>query len=173
MFELVDRLEADGIALRHVDLGGGLGIRYHDEETIDPYAFALAVKRARGSRGHELLFEPGRFLVGNAGADTLTGGSHGAAGDTVAYVFEAGTAAVTVNLSSTAYAGVAASHATDTFGATDTPFASDDALGNVTITGLPHDLTDMSGGTYTAATGSWTGTAAHPPTRRADPRSAN
>jgi diaminopimelate decarboxylase len=67
MFELVDRLEAEGIALRHVDLGGGLGIRYHDEETIDPYAFALAVRRARGARDHELLFEPGRFLVGNAG----------------------------------------------------------------------------------------------------------
>ena len=67
MFELVDRLEADGIALRHVDLGGGLGIRYHDEETIDPYAFALAVRRARVRAEHELLFEPGRFLVGDAG----------------------------------------------------------------------------------------------------------
>jgi len=67
MFELVDRLEADGITLRHVDLGGGLGIRYHDEETIDPYAFALAVRQARGARQHELLFEPGRFLIGNAG----------------------------------------------------------------------------------------------------------
>ncbi len=52
MFELVDRLEADGIALRHVDLGGGLGIRYRDEETIDPYAFALAVRQAlRRARG--------------------------------------------------------------------------------------------------------------------------
>ena len=60
MFELVDRLEADGIALRHVDLGGGLGIRYRDEETIDPYAFALAVRQARGARTHELLFEPGK-----------------------------------------------------------------------------------------------------------------
>jgi diaminopimelate decarboxylase len=67
MFELVDRLEADGIVLRHVDLGGGLGIRYRDEETIDPYAFALAVRKALGARRHELLFEPGRFLVGNAG----------------------------------------------------------------------------------------------------------
>ena len=67
MFELVDRLEADGIVLRHVDLGGGLGIRYRDEEIIDPYAFALSVRRALGARRHELLFEPGRFLVGNAG----------------------------------------------------------------------------------------------------------
>jgi len=67
VFALVDRIEADGIALAHVDLGGGLGIRYRSEETIDPYAYALAVRRARGARGHRLLFEPGRFLVGNAG----------------------------------------------------------------------------------------------------------
>ena len=67
MFGLVDRLEADGIVLRHVDLGGGLGVRYRDEETIDPQGYALAVRRALGSRRHELLFEPGRFLVGEAG----------------------------------------------------------------------------------------------------------
>ncbi len=46
VFALVDRIEADGIALSHVDLGGGLGIRYRDEETIDPYEYALAVRRA-------------------------------------------------------------------------------------------------------------------------------
>jgi diaminopimelate decarboxylase len=67
MFGLVDRLEADGIALSHVDLGGGLGVRYRDEETIDPYAYALAVRQALGSRRQELVFEPGRFLVGAAG----------------------------------------------------------------------------------------------------------
>jgi diaminopimelate decarboxylase len=67
MFGLVDRLEADGISLDHVDLGGGLGIRYRDEETIDPHAYALAVRNALGARRHELLFEPGRFLVGDAG----------------------------------------------------------------------------------------------------------
>jgi diaminopimelate decarboxylase len=67
MFDLVDRIERDGIALHHVDLGGGLGIRYNDEETIDPSAYALAVRRALGLRRHELLFEPGRFLVGEAG----------------------------------------------------------------------------------------------------------
>ncbi|MEP7182373.1 MAG: diaminopimelate decarboxylase [Betaproteobacteria bacterium] len=67
MFALVDRIEADGIALDHVDLGGGLGIRYRDEETIDPYQYALAVRNAAGTRRHRLLFEPGRFLVGGAG----------------------------------------------------------------------------------------------------------
>jgi diaminopimelate decarboxylase len=67
VFALVDRIEADGIALAHVDLGGGLGIRYRSEETIDPCQYALAVQRARGARKHRLLLEPGRFLVGNAG----------------------------------------------------------------------------------------------------------
>ena len=48
-----------------------------------------------------------------------------------------------------------------TFGATDTVSDGDDTLGNVTITGLPHDLTGFTGGgTYTAGTGTWTGTAA-------------
>ena len=47
-----------------------------------------------------------------------------------------------------------------TLGVTDTPFDSDDTLGNVTITGLTHDLSDFSGGTYTASSGTWTGTAA-------------
>jgi diaminopimelate decarboxylase len=67
MMDLVDRLEADGIALRHIDLGGGLGIRYRDEATIDPGEYGRAVRRVLGARGHELLFEPGRFLVGGAG----------------------------------------------------------------------------------------------------------
>ena len=47
-----------------------------------------------------------------------------------------------------------------TLGVTDTPFDSDDTLGNVTITGLTHDLSDFNGGTYTASSGTWTGTAA-------------
>jgi len=67
VFGLVDRIEGDGIALDHIDLGGGLGIRYRDEEAIDPFAYALALRRALGTRRHELLFEPGRFLVGEAG----------------------------------------------------------------------------------------------------------
>ncbi len=67
MFVLADRIEADGIALSHVDLGGGLGIRYRDEAPIDLCQYARAVRRARGSRRQRLLFEPGRFLVGHAG----------------------------------------------------------------------------------------------------------
>jgi diaminopimelate decarboxylase len=67
MFTLVDAIESEGAALRHIDLGGGLGIRYCDESTIDPGAYALAVRNLLGQRPHELLFEPGRFLVGEAG----------------------------------------------------------------------------------------------------------
>jgi diaminopimelate decarboxylase len=67
VFALADRIEADGIALSHVDLGGGLGIRYGREEAIDPRAYARAITRARGNRRHRLLLEPGRYLVGNAG----------------------------------------------------------------------------------------------------------
>jgi diaminopimelate decarboxylase len=58
---------AAGIPLAHVDLGGGLGIRYRDEETIDAGDFAAAVRTALGTRKLRLLFEPGRLLVGAAG----------------------------------------------------------------------------------------------------------
>jgi len=64
---LVDRLSAEGIRLEHVDFGGGIGIRYRDEETVDPHQYALAIRHLVGSRPLKLLFEPGRFLVGNAG----------------------------------------------------------------------------------------------------------
>ena len=67
MFALVDRIEADGQALEHVDLGGGLGIRYRDEATIPFDDYARVVRAARGARRHRLLFEPGRVLVADAG----------------------------------------------------------------------------------------------------------
>jgi hypothetical protein len=55
MFALVDALEAQGVALRHIDLGGGLGIRYEDEVTIDPGAYALAVRSSWGSAPRDLV----------------------------------------------------------------------------------------------------------------------
>jgi diaminopimelate decarboxylase len=67
-FDLVDRLAADGIALEHIDLGGGIGIRYRDEQTIAPADYAAAISALLGERPLKLLFEPGRMLVGNAGA---------------------------------------------------------------------------------------------------------
>jgi diaminopimelate decarboxylase len=64
---LVDRLSAEGILLQHIDFGGGLGIRYREEATIDPGEYASAILRLVGRRALELIFEPGRYLVGNAG----------------------------------------------------------------------------------------------------------
>ena len=67
MLALVDRLAAEGIRLRHLDLGGGLGIRYRDETPPDVSAYLREVFGRVGARGLKLLFEPGRSLVGNAG----------------------------------------------------------------------------------------------------------
>jgi diaminopimelate decarboxylase len=65
--EFVDLLGATGIPLQHVDLGGGLGIRYRDEEppTVQDYLGRLF--RRIGNRKLKILFEPGRSLVGNTG----------------------------------------------------------------------------------------------------------
>ncbi|MES2365822.1 MAG: diaminopimelate decarboxylase [Pseudomonadota bacterium] len=64
---LVDALEKDGIVLEHLDLGGGLGIRYQDETPplIADYIDTLLAKLQ--GRAHTILLEPGRALVGNAG----------------------------------------------------------------------------------------------------------
>ena len=64
---LADRIEANGIALRHVDLGGGMGIRYKDEPTRPRAEFVSAALRALGRRRHLLILDPGRSIVGNAG----------------------------------------------------------------------------------------------------------
>jgi diaminopimelate decarboxylase len=67
--EFVHTLRADGHAIDHVDLGGGLGIPYrHDNDPPpDPEAYAAVVKRATRSLDCTLIFEPGRLIVGNAG----------------------------------------------------------------------------------------------------------
>ena len=67
--EFVRELRADGHTISHVDLGGGLGIPYRDdnEPPPDPKAYAEVVKRATRDLGCRLIFEPGRLLVGNAG----------------------------------------------------------------------------------------------------------
>jgi diaminopimelate decarboxylase len=67
--EFVGVLRADGHAIEHVDLGGGLGIPYrHDNAPPpDPAAYAEVVKRATRELDCTLIFEPGRLLVGNAG----------------------------------------------------------------------------------------------------------
>lgn len=67
LFTLVDRLEARGIRLRHVDVGGGIGIRYKDEAPQPIAAFVRGTIEALGARRHGLIFDPGRSIVGNAG----------------------------------------------------------------------------------------------------------
>jgi diaminopimelate decarboxylase len=67
--EFVRTLRADGHAIAHVDLGGGLGIPYRDdnEPPPNPDAYAAIVKQATRDLDCTLIFEPGRLLVGNAG----------------------------------------------------------------------------------------------------------
>jgi diaminopimelate decarboxylase len=64
---LVDRLAAQGIPLEHLDVGGGLGIRYRDETPPDPAEYATALRQRLTGRSLQLVLEPGRVLVGNAG----------------------------------------------------------------------------------------------------------
>ena len=64
---LVDRLQAAGLALRHIDVGGGIGIRYKDEATQSIGAFVRGALSALGSRKQQVIFDPGRSIVGNAG----------------------------------------------------------------------------------------------------------
>jgi diaminopimelate decarboxylase len=67
--DFVRVLRSDGHHIEHVDLGGGLGIPYREdnEPPPDPAAYAAVVKRATRDLGCTLIFEPGRMIVGNAG----------------------------------------------------------------------------------------------------------
>ncbi|MDX1655977.1 MAG: diaminopimelate decarboxylase, partial [Candidatus Competibacteraceae bacterium] len=64
---LIDRLEERGIAIRHLDLGGGLGIRYRDETPPEPFDQAQALMAHLQERPYEIIIEPGRAIAGNAG----------------------------------------------------------------------------------------------------------
>jgi diaminopimelate decarboxylase len=67
--ELTETLRADGHAIEHVDLGGGLGIPYREDNNPppDPEAYARVARRHMEKLGLKAIFEPGRLLVGNAG----------------------------------------------------------------------------------------------------------
>jgi len=70
LLDLIEQVEADGIAIHHIDFGGGLGITYTDEQppsADDLVRQLLARLDARGHGHREVLMEPGRSLVGNAG----------------------------------------------------------------------------------------------------------
>ncbi|MCD5975720.1 diaminopimelate decarboxylase [Pseudomonas quasicaspiana] len=67
LLALVDRLGDCGILLSHIDLGGGLGVRYRDEEPPLASDYIKAVRERMEGRDLSLVFEPGRFIVANAG----------------------------------------------------------------------------------------------------------
>lgn len=67
LLALAAQLAAEGVSLRHLDLGGGLGIRYRDEEPPLPAEHAAALMAHLHATPYEILLEPGRAIVGNAG----------------------------------------------------------------------------------------------------------
>ncbi len=64
---LVDALEGEGIGLEHIDVGGGLGVRYRDETPPEPAAYAAALREVLGQRPLKVMLEPGRAIAANAG----------------------------------------------------------------------------------------------------------
>ncbi|QJD29418.1 diaminopimelate decarboxylase [Methylococcus geothermalis] len=64
---LAAKLRSEGIAIRHLDLGGGLGIRYRDEDPPHPTEYAERLFARLGRHDFEILIEPGRAIAGNAG----------------------------------------------------------------------------------------------------------
>ena len=67
VLDLADRLASAGIPIEHLDLGGGLGIRYTGEHPPEPAAYAAALLHRLGGRPYEVILEPGRAIAGNAG----------------------------------------------------------------------------------------------------------
>ena len=69
LVELVGTLRADGHAIEHIDLGGGLGIPYRTDNSPPPLpdAYSAIVTKHVGKLGLKVMFEPGRLIVGNAG----------------------------------------------------------------------------------------------------------
>ena len=70
LLELIEAIEAQGIPIHHLDLGGGLGITYTDEAPPSAEALVSSLLARIDARGHghrKIMFEPGRSLVGNAG----------------------------------------------------------------------------------------------------------
>ena len=69
---LVDELASRGIQISHIDIGGGLGIRYRDETPPAVADYIHALSTCLGDRQQKILFEPGRSLVGNTGVLLMT-----------------------------------------------------------------------------------------------------
>ncbi|MFV0477547.1 MAG: diaminopimelate decarboxylase [Parahaliea sp.] len=67
LLALIDSLASEGIKLRHIDLGGGLGVNYSGEEPPSITSYIQAIRRELGERQLELILEPGRSIAANAG----------------------------------------------------------------------------------------------------------
>ncbi|MEJ2180462.1 MAG: diaminopimelate decarboxylase, partial [Gammaproteobacteria bacterium] len=67
LIELIEQLNARGISLHHIDVGGGLGITYQDETPPSPQDYAAAILKELKDQGLKIILEPGRAIVGNAG----------------------------------------------------------------------------------------------------------
>lgn len=67
VLELYDLLTSFGIKINHLDIGGGLGVKYKDEDPISPKEFVRSIISAMGDRKIKLIIEPGRSIVANAG----------------------------------------------------------------------------------------------------------
>jgi diaminopimelate decarboxylase len=67
LLALIDRLQQKGIFLRHIDVGGGLGVTYQDETPPDPSVYASAILERLADRELEIILEPGRAIAANAG----------------------------------------------------------------------------------------------------------
>jgi len=67
MLHLLSQLKTDGIDIAHIDIGGGLGIRYQDEKPPEPAEYAQAAMQKLAPTGYTVLMEPGRAIAGNAG----------------------------------------------------------------------------------------------------------
>lgn len=65
--KLVDKLEAEGINITHLDIGGGIGISYENEKTIDLNKYAEIISKEIHGKGLKLLLEPGRVITADAG----------------------------------------------------------------------------------------------------------
>ncbi len=67
VLELVEHIEALGIAIHHLDLGGGLGVLYRDEQPPSPAQYVRPLLARLANSGKEILIEPGRAIAANAG----------------------------------------------------------------------------------------------------------
>ena len=67
IINLAERLARQGISLKHLDMGGGLGVRYRNETPPSSSEYAAAIEKGLGNTPYALILEPGRAIVANAG----------------------------------------------------------------------------------------------------------